>query len=234
MRYTEEQIIAQFQNIKEIDKLYDNKIIKRKGKGEKYFSEIIAAEILKNITLFDNIQKVSRHSNGKSYRTESHHKGIIFSRETNRREEIFAKELHLRSVFKINAEIFQVLDFQIPLKDERSDKLGKIDLLAFNDNTSTLYLIELKYGKSNETLLRAILESYTYYKIIDADKLKSDFELKDEIKVKAGVMVICPECNAYRELEDIENRPALFELSKKLDMTFFKSADKENFYIYRP
>ena len=74
---------------------------------------------------------------------------------------------------KSRSRIFrQNKDYQIPLNDERKDKLGDVDLVSYNEKTKTLFLIELKYKRNKETLLRASLEIFTYYKSADIDKLK--------------------------------------------------------------
>ena len=119
---------------------------------------------------------------------------------------------------------------QVPLKNTEEDKgVGDIDLLSFNEEAKILYLIELKYEGNPETLLRAALEIYTYYKRVDINKLKNDFTQSfnysispDEIKVKP-VVLLYPECNAYRELEEVESgkRPKFKDLAKALGIEFF-------------
>ncbi len=132
-----------------------------------------------------------------------------------------------------------VKDYQIPIKNSRENKgLGKIDLISFNKETMTLYLLELKYEGNPETLLRASLESYTYYKIIDKKKLINDFFNSpnidnNKIKVKSAVLVT-PKCRAYDELlqMDLGKRPNLKALVNFLDIRYFsvKTTTKEFFF----
>ena len=92
---------------------------------------------------------------------------------TNRKEEILAKLLFYQRVVYGLGYIF---DYQTPLKKTRNDSYGKIDLLGYNKCDECYSVIELKYrpAGSEETLLRCILEAYTYYKLLDLKQLKSD------------------------------------------------------------
>ena len=74
----------------------------------------------------------------------------------------------------------KILDYQTPLKEKKSDSYGKIDLLSYNKKDNLISVVELKYrpSVSNETLLRCILEAYTYYKLLMLDQVKQ--KLNDE------------------------------------------------------
>ena len=108
---------------------------------------------------------------------------------TNRKEEILAKLLfYQREV----AGLGYIFDYQTPLKETRNDSYGKIDLLGYNKDDKCYSIIELKYrpSGSEETLLRCVLEAYTYYKLLDLKQIKSDVghagikELKELPKYK--------------------------------------------------
>lgn len=92
---------------------------------------------------------------------------------TNRKEEILAKLLFYQREVSGLGYIF---DYQTPLKATRNDSCGKIDLLGYNKDDKCYSVIELKYrpSGSEETLLRCVLEAYTYYKLLDLKQLKSD------------------------------------------------------------
>ncbi len=83
----------------------------------------------------------------------------------------------------------KIIDYEIPLKEKMSDKLGKIDIISVDSNGQSVRLIELKIKNKNgdETLLRALLEIYTYYKLIDCSgskiKLLEDYELPTNYKL---------------------------------------------------
>lgn len=56
----------------------------------------------------------------------------------------------------------KIIDYEVPLKELRKSKFGKIDIIAIKNDT--IKLIELKIRE--ETLLRAIIEIYTYYSLL--------------------------------------------------------------------
>ena len=89
---------------------------------------------------------------------------------TNRKEEILAKLLFYQGEVK---DLGYIFDYQTPLKKDRSDSYGKIDLLGYNTDDKCYSVIELKYrpSGSDETLLRCVLEAYTYYKLLDLDQI---------------------------------------------------------------
>lgn len=91
---------------------------------------------------------------------------------TNRKEEILAKLLfYQREV----AGLGYIFDYQTPLKETQDDSYGKIDLLGYNTVDKCYSVIELKYrpSGSEETLLRCVLEAYTYYKLLDIKQINS-------------------------------------------------------------
>ena len=93
---------------------------------------------------------------------------------TNRKEEeILAKLLfYQREVDGLG----YILIIKTPLKETQNDSYGKIDLLGYNTDDECYSVIELKYrpSGSEETLLRCILEAYTYYKLLDLKQIKAD------------------------------------------------------------
>ncbi len=223
MSKSKKEIINELKDeLSNIENLYDSDCVKRIGKTkdtDEYYSEIVASELLQELIGFDKISTVTRT---KTYCRENHKK-IKIDLESNRDEENFAKRI---TGLKLDG-LGLIKDFQIPLKDTRANKgLGKIDLISFNEETKILFLIELKYEENKETLLRAILESYTYYKIIDKTKLINDCFNDDinlgDINVKPAVLVV-PDCNAYKELQEIKNgkRLKLKELINKLNISCF-------------
>jgi hypothetical protein len=140
------------------------------------YSEIIAEYLLNNICLFDRIKTQSRHDH--SYMMIEHEgiKGSVV--KTDQGEKWIAKSM-FRQTYDI---IGTVIDYETSLDNTTSDGLGEIDLLSKSQDLSKLYLIELKReDNDDDTLLRCILEIYTYYKIVDHDKLRADFHEKGEI-----------------------------------------------------
>ena len=91
---------------------------------------------------------------------------------SNRKEEILAKLLFYQREVK---DLGYIFDYQTPLKATRNDSYGKIDLLGYNTYDKCYSVIELKYrpSGSEETLLRCVLEAYTYYKLLDIKQINS-------------------------------------------------------------
>ncbi|MBC8213021.1 MAG: hypothetical protein H8E71_00035 [Candidatus Marinimicrobia bacterium] len=233
MKKSRNETLAEFKKeFSIIENLYKAKCINWSGStndSDELYTEIISNEILRNLIEFDKIKTVTRSN---TYCRENH-KAIEIDLESNRKEEIFAKRIAYLDL----GELGLIKDYQIPLKDTQADKgLGKIDLISFNSESKTLYLIELKYDGNKETLLRASLESYTYYKIINHKKLINDclnnkqFILNkvfdsvnpDEINIKPAVL-LTPNCNAFDEFYEMElgERPKLKSLSLALDINYF-------------
>ena len=91
---------------------------------------------------------------------------------SNRKEEILAKLLFYQRDVK---DLGYIFDYQTPLKKTKDDSYGKIDLLGYNSKDKCYSIIELKYrpSGSDETLLRCVLEAYTYYKLFDLNQIES-------------------------------------------------------------
>ncbi len=228
-----ETIIELKKEFSSIENLYKSKCVNWSGTTKdtnELYSEIVANELLRNLKEYDKASTITR---AETYFRENHCNIEMDICNSNRNEENFAKRL---TGLKLDG-LGLIKDYQIPLKDTRADKgLGKIDLISFNEKTKSLYLIELKYDGNSETLLRASLESYTYYKIVDKIKLIDDFFNNQkfilnkiynhidstEINVKPAVLVV-PKCKAYDELEDVElgERPKLKALALALEIKYF-------------
>jgi len=180
---------------------------------KEYYTEIIAEWLLDNFYLFDTIKMISRES---SYKVDSHN-GIIKDENSNHEEEKIAMELFDYSQNKgVTFDIIgKIIDYQTPLKNVQKDDVGKIDLLAYNEKEKTLKILELKKPDSKETMLRCVLEAYTYLKIVDKDKLLKDFGLPKDTILKTCPFVFV-DGEQYKEIQ--EDRKYLKELMKKLDI----------------
>ena len=188
--YSKDEIIKKLEVAKsEMWKFYSQDFVNYRGKTSDkerdYYTEIIAEWLLDNIELFNDIKMISREN---SYKVDSHD-GKIKNEKSEREEEIIAMKLfdlseNQEKVFDI---IGKIIDYQTPLKNVQTDKAGKIDLLAYNEkeNPKTLRILELKKLDSKETMLRCVLEAYTYLKVVDKAKLLKDFGLPKNTKIKA-------------------------------------------------
>ena len=214
--YSKNEIIKKLEVAKsEMWKFYSQDFVNYRGKTSDkerdYYTEIIAEWLLDNIELFNDIKMISREN---SYKVDSHD-GKNKDKDSNREEEKIAMKLFDLSqnqgkVFEI---IGKIIDYQTPLKDIQTDKAGKIDLLAYNESKKTLRILELKKPDSEETMLRCVLEAYTYLKVVDKDKLLKDFGLQKNTKIKACPFVFYGK-EQYKEMQ--QDRKHLKDLIKKL------------------
>ena len=216
-KYSKEEIIKKLEESKsEMGQFYSENFlnyISETSDKEGDYTEIIAGWLLDNIELFNEIKLITRE---KSYKVKTHD-GIIKNEESKREEEKIAMKLfdfsqNRGKVFDI---IGKIIDYQTPLKNVRGDKAGKIDLLAYNENENpkTLRILELKRPDSKETMLRCVLEAYTYLKVVDKAKLLKDFGLTEDTKIKACPFVFY-DGKQHEEIQ--QNSENLGQLIKEL------------------
>ena len=216
-KYSKEEIIKKLEESKsEMGQFYSENFLNYIGETsneEGDYTEIIAGWLLDNIELFDDIEMISRKSN---YKVKTHD-GVIKNEGSKREEEKIAMKLFdlSQNQGKVFDVIGKIIDYQTPLKDIQTDKAGKIDLLAYNEkeNPKTLRILELKKLDSKETMLRCVLEAYTYLKIVDKAKLLKDFGLPKNTKIKACPFVFYGK-EQYKEMQ--EDRKNLKDLIKEL------------------
>ena len=218
--YTREEIIKKLQDSsKDMSTLHTQTFINYTGKTtdtkEKY-TEVIVEWLLNNIDLLYKIKKITRLS---SYKVDTHD-GKHNNPTSNRKEEIMAIEIFNQKSLNI---LGKVIDYQTPLKNERDDKAGKIDIVSYNRDIKTVYLLELKKEDNEETMLRCVLEIFTYFKTLDKDKFLEDFNLPKDTKIKASPLVFF-NGSQYKEMSGSDNK-FLKQLMDKLDI--------EPFYIIK-
>ena len=214
--YSKDEIIKKLEVAKsEMWKFYSQDFVNYRGKTSDkegyYYTEIIAKWLLDNIKLFNDIKMISREN---SYKVNSHD-GKIKNEKSGREEEIIAMKLFdfSQNQGKVFDIIGKIIDYQTPLKNVQTDDAGKIDLLAYNENEKTLRILELKKPDSKETMLRCVLEAYTYLKIVDKAKLLKDFALPENTEIKACPFVFYGK-EQYREMQ--QDREHLKKLIEKL------------------
>ena len=212
-KYSKNEILEEIQDM---GNFYKRKVVNYRGTtsdSKEYYTEVVAEWILKNIYLFDYIKPITRE---KSYKVDSHD-GKNKDNDSNREEEKIAMKLFdlSQNQGKVFDVIGKIIDYQTPLKDIQTDKAGKIDLLAYNENEKTLRILELKKPDSKETMLRCILEAYTYLKVVDKAKLLKDFGLPENTKIKACPFVFYGK-EQYKEMQ--KNKKNLKELIEKLEI----------------
>ena len=219
-----DEIINKLENLKDISTLYKEDFINYRGDTtdtkEKY-TEVIAEWLIKNFNLFDNIKKITRQS---SYKVDTHD-GKHNNQNSNRLEEIMAIEIFNQKSLNILGE---VIDYQTPLKDKLGDEAGKIDIVSYDKDNKIVYLLELKREDSKETMLRCVLEIFTYSKNLDKDKFLEDFNLPKDTKIKASPLVFF-NGSQYKEMVEGDNK-FLKQLMDKLDIEPFYITKNSNYY----
>ena len=213
--YSKDEIIKMLEASKsEMEQFYSKDFLNYIGETSDkkgYYTEIIAGWLLDNIELLNDIKMISRQS---SYKVKTHD-GKIKDEKSNREEEKIAMKLFdcSQNQGKFFDIIGKIIDYQTPLKNIRQDKAGKIDLLVYNENEKTLRILELKKPDSEETMLRCVLEAYTYLKVVDRAKLLKDFGLPEDTNIIACPFVFF-NGEQYQEMQ--KGRENLNDLIEKL------------------
>ncbi|NPV30452.1 MAG: hypothetical protein HPY58_12555 [Firmicutes bacterium] len=226
--YTKERVIYETKvAMQNIEQLYQQPFINWRGKtrdpSRQLYTEVIAEELLQ-ANIAKELEKLPCIQRKKGYRVETHD-GTI-ERQTNREEEIVAKKIFDYSKQGNNlGDLGEVFDYQVPLKNTQDDKAGKIDLVSFDRNTNTAWLVELKKG-SSDTLLRCMLEIATYYQLLDKDLFIESYRdgfgnLGADCICKA--VLVYKEQSQHKEIKEIiaGKRPNLKRLADALKIIFF-------------
>lgn len=228
MGYTRAEIIEKFKHaFQNKDKFYKEDFVNYRGvtaDTKEYYTEVVAEFLCENIDVYINgIQCISRTS---SYKTGAHEKVELSG--SNREEENIAKKIYLQSQEHGPFDhIGAILDYQTPLKAKADDKAGKIDLLSFDGKV--MHILELKKPASEETMLRCVLEGFTYLKTVDTKKLISDFGYDPEgVEVKASPFVFCGSDQCSEMLQD---RPFLRQLMSLLDSKPYYIAGQDMYTV---
>ncbi|MCL2727956.1 MAG: hypothetical protein FWD56_06190 [Bacteroidales bacterium] len=213
MIYSKEKMLEKASNALKSENFYKGKFLNYRGKaqnGERY-SEILSEFLIKNRSILDEgIPSITRK---KSYKVKEHN-----WESTTGRKRVDSKEKEQHIAFGMGNKTFnyigKVIDYQIPLKDNNSIKgVGKIDLLSCDNNN--LYILELKGPESKETLLRSILEIYTYWQIVDRKKLANNFDCEN-FPVCKGILIE-KNCQAYKDFK----LPKTKELTRLLEIDVY-------------
>ena len=191
-----------------VDTLYKQDFINYSGftaDTNELYTEVIAGELLSNIDLLDTISRISRD---KEYNVKTHN-GTTDNPESNRIEERIALGMYDKEYDHIGI----VRNYQVPLKNKRSDSAGKVDLVSEKDGD--LQLIELKAGTNKETLLRCALEIETYWRIADLEKLKKEFGCPAGSRVRKTILV---PLNGVQHEQYKDKNSNIRRLMEKLDI----------------
>ena len=212
MGYTRGEILEDCKAaMSDVSTFYKKGFVNYRGRTtdtKELYTEVVAEFLCENIEAYKSIPRLTREA---SYKVEGH--DGAYSESSNRIEEITAMQMLKQckdgSTFDY---IGRIIDYQTQLKKKSHDEAGKIDLISLYGGT--LYILELKKEDSTETMLRCVLEGYTYLKTLDFEKLTKDFELKGIDHIKASPLVFR---GSAQWIEMQEHRPQLKKLISFLD-----------------
>jgi hypothetical protein len=173
-------------------------------------SEVVASYLLSHPQLIDSgIKRIRRE---KTYAVE--HLKKPRTENSKRTEELTA--IQLVEDHHIGSAYGTMIAYQIPLKNTNKDiGAGKIDLVSYHEGLNTLFIHEFKRKENSETLLRCVLEIYTYFSTVDKNKLLSDFGHSDA-KLSPSVLVYA----GSRQHEQFEFHESVRALMKELSVEF--------------
>jgi hypothetical protein len=239
--YTGDQIIHMCEEVKDIQFFYKEDFVKNRGpnprsrKKEKY-SEIIAKWIIDHIERFQQITPIHR---GTSYYTKGHDGK---NQPDSHNEKNIAKRIFTQGSQEEIPGVGIILDYETPLKDTQSNKSGDIDLLAFDKEKNILRILELKRPDNKESMLRCVLEAYSYSKLVDREKLIRDFNRDGNFNIPENTPIVaCPlvfrytsngkDGFQYQEMQ--EERPNLKKLMELLEVKPFVIEENQSPYSAR-
>lgn len=213
MAYTRSEILEKcIQSFSDINTFYQQEMINYRGTTsdtDEYYSEVIAEFVCNHIEYFKKeIPMITRKA---PYKTESHIGKVPTS---NRKEEIIAIKMFNQSDKDkyVYPFVGKIIDYQTPLKSKKTDIAGKVDLLSYDGQV--LHILELKKPDSTETMLRCVLEGFTYRQTVNKEKLISDFGLPPDTEVTASPLVFA---EGIQHQEMRENRKWLRQLMDMLN-----------------
>lgn len=228
MAYTRAEILCRLEQLAaDMTVFYQDGFIKNRGKTsdtKEYYTEVIAAWLLEHLDLLEQIQPITRSA---SYWVEGHD-GIPDNPKSNRGEELTAMAMKRQGMLPL---VGHVLDYQTPLKNVRKDKAGKIDLLAYDG--TTLRILELKAADSKESMLRCVLEGYTYLKTADQAKLIADIAKGSGVPIPPDTAVqACPfvfrGSIQWKEMQ--QPRPCMKRLMEELHSKVYYVVEENGVY----
>jgi len=207
-----------------VEAMKDPKTLYRKGfvnysgyiKGTKTrYSEYVAQYLLEHRIEFDS--KILTIQRKCSYKTISHDGTHNWSKSNQIEKEIAVMmKNHSQNNTRHFDYIGRILDYEVPLSNTSEYYAGKIDLLSWDGES--LVIIELKKPGSFETLLRCILEAYTYRKTVANVKLAEDFGYMG-VPLRAAALVFA-DSKPHKNWRD-ENQPYVKELMKQLGVSLY-------------
>jgi hypothetical protein len=195
------------------------------------YTEVIAGWVIEKLEEFKQIEQICRKS---SYCTNGHDGK---NNPASKSERNIAKRIFQQGKKEGIPGIGLILDYETPLRNTRKDGVGDIDLLAFDREKNVLRILEFKRSGSEETMLRCVLEAYTYLRVVDKDKLINDFNRDKHVNIPPSTpLVACPlvfrNSVPYKEIQEMQEglRPNLKKLIEQLEVRPMIIEENETIY----
>ncbi len=212
--YDREEFLSTIRSI-DASRLYERDEVNYTGRTrdtKELYTEVIAKYLLENI---DILKTIPAHKRKYKYFIKKHLEREIPPENTPRKEERLAIQLFHKYRYREDLSDFgRILDYQVPLKVNRPDFAGKIDLISVKNGK--LRVLELKVENSPETMLRCALEAYTYSRVLWKEKFLKDYGLPPKTEIIPTPLVFK---NKYQYTEYYsEDHRYLQELMKTLSI----------------
>ncbi len=163
---------------------------------------------------FPTIRLVPDGLRQRSFRARNHRGQINLQTKI---EQITEKRL-LRAMFNLTElpKLGKVIDYEVPLKETNASRHGDIDILCVQ--SSSAICIEAKKPRANESVLKAILQAFTYTSLIAPCKSRflTDFGLSATLQLTPGVLTFA-NTPSGRQLKTPAKWPRLFRLIRTLN-----------------
>lgn len=231
-----------YENLQPMDVFYSLNIVNWKGKTplydetQEYYSEIISEYLLKKNAIKNLSKEITELTRIESYDTDESNVKTSKQATNKRLEEKLAKEFYESSKDKKKTygELGLFIKHQMALKDyiKGNVRAGKVDLVSYNEDTNTVYLIEFKRPDNTESILRAGLEAFTYKNQLNKKKFCDDFakRLSGKGQTKFVPAILVYENSAQYNNYEKEDRPQTRELLKELEIECFFIKGKDKIY----
>lgn len=219
-------IIAKTDNTENVNILYQHVVVNHIGQtsdSNRSYQEVVSEWLLDHLDVLDTIKPLHR----KNYFFESHDGSFTETKDNKDSEEVVA--YYMFNSKKTYSKIGKMIDYQVNLKRPKEDrngepkdsKVGKIDLVSYNEKDKQVYLLELKKkDNKSDTLLRAILEIYTYWKQLNHTNFRNSHKCISKTSPIIPAILIFKD-SLQHEYCDETKYPKTNELMDKLGIPVF-------------
>ncbi len=124
----------------------------------------------------------------------------------------------VRAVFNQlhNPILGKIIDYEVPLKDSNDDKHGDVDLLCVLNES--ILCIEAKHPESSESLLKAILQAFTYTSLLATKReiFLKDYDLSPNLRLTPSVLTFA-NTQSFHQIKEQDQFPNLWRLVATLN-----------------